>query len=309
MLPRSQGLGRVDRALQLHPVAALLGPRQCGKTTLARLIAARNPCEFFDLEDPVDVRRLSAPMTALERLTGLVIIDEVQRRPELFELLRVLVDRPDNRARFLVLGSASPRLVRGVSESLADRIGFVDLSGFDLSETGAEHQERLSLRGGFPRSFLAETDGASMAWRLDLLRTFLERDIPQLGITTPAETLRRFWTGIAHSHGQIWNAAELARSLGASENTARRYLDILAGAFVGGVCPRAAREPAWRARGPLLGDARRRGARSPGHPGGLALRVRVQVRRRSRSNTIDADRPRRSGTREAVGRLPRAQRV
>ncbi len=237
MLPRPHALARVDGAFQVHPVAALLGPRQCGKTTLARMIAAGEPCEFFDLEDPVDARRLSAPMTALERLSGLVIIDEIQRRPELFELLRVLVDRPGNSARFLVLGSASPHLVKGVSESLAGRIGFVDLSGFDLRETGAEHQDSLWSRGGFPRSFLAEDDQASLTWRADFLRTFLERDIPQLGITIPAETLRRFWTMIAHYHGQVWNAATLARSLGASENTARGYLDILAGAFMVRVLP------------------------------------------------------------------------
>ena len=232
MIPRPHAIARVDRAFELHPIAAVLGPRQCGKTSLARLIAAREPCEFFDLEDPVDVRRLSAPMTTLERLSGLVILDEAQRRPELFELLRVLVDRPKNQARFLLLGSASPRIVKGVSESLAGRIGFIDLSGFDLREIGADNQDRLWIRGGFPRSFLAASDRASLVWRDDFIRTFLERDIPQLGITIPAETLRRFWTMVAHYHGQIWNAAELARSLGASENTARGYLDILAGAFM-----------------------------------------------------------------------------
>jgi predicted AAA+ superfamily ATPase len=196
------------------------------------MIAGREPCEFFDLENPVDLRRLSAPMMTLEKLSGLVVIDEVQRRPDLFELLRVLVDRPANPARFLLLGSASPRLVRAVSESLAGRIGFIDLSGFDLRETGAEHQDRLWTRGGFPRSFLAHDDAASLAWREGFIRTFLERDIPQLGITIPAETLRRFWTMMAHYHGEIWNAAQFARSLGASENTARSYLDILAGAFM-----------------------------------------------------------------------------
>jgi hypothetical protein len=232
VIPRPHALARVDRAFDINPIAGILGPRQCGKTTLARLIAAREPCEFFDLEDPVDIRRLSAPRTTLERLSGLVILDEIQRRPELFELLRVLVDRPQNPSRFLLLVSASPRLVKGVSESLAGRIGFIDLSGFDLSEVGAENQDRLWIRGGFPRSFLAADDRASLAWREGYIRTFLERDIPQLGITIPAETLRRFWTMIAHYHGQIWNAAELARSLGASENTARSYLDIMAGAFM-----------------------------------------------------------------------------
>ncbi|HXV62192.1 MAG TPA: ATP-binding protein [Vicinamibacteria bacterium] len=237
VLPRPDALARVERALKLYPAVALLGPRQCGKTTLARMIADRAPCEFLDLENPVDRRRLSAPMTALERLTGLVIIDEVQRLPELFQLIRVLVDRPASSATFLLLGSASPGLVRGVSESLAGRIGFVDLSGFDLGETGGESQHRLWTRGGFPRSFLATDDATSLDWRNNFVRTFLERDIPQLGITIPAETLRRFWTMVAHYHGQIWNAAELARSLGASENTARSYLDILAGAFMVRVLP------------------------------------------------------------------------
>ena len=232
MLPRPDALARVTSALKANPVAALLGPRQCGKTTLARQIAAREPSEFFDLESPVDLRRLSAPMTTLEKLSGLVIIDEVQRRPDLFALVRVLVDRPENRARFLLLGSASPGIVTGVSESLAGRIGFIDLSGFNLRETGPEHQDRLWTRGGFPRAFLAVDDAASLTWRDGFIRTFLERDIPQLGITVPAETIRRFWTMIAHYHGQTWNAAQLARSLGASENTARRYLDILAGAFM-----------------------------------------------------------------------------
>jgi uncharacterized protein len=237
MIPRSAVIDRIQRALDLHPIAALLGPRQCGKTTVARVIAERGPSTYFDLEDPVDTRRLSAPMTVLRALSGLVIIDEVQRRPDLFELLRVLVDRPQNHAQFLLLGSASPQLVRGVSESLAGRIGFVDLSGFDLTEVGTLERDRLWLRGGFPRSFLAASDSASMAWRQDFIRTFLERDIPQLGITIPAETLRRFWTMVAHYHGQVWNAAQIARSLGASEATARRYLDILSGAYMVRILP------------------------------------------------------------------------
>ncbi len=180
---------------------------------------------------------LSAPMTALEDLSGLVIIDEVQRRPELFELLRVLVDRPENAAKFLLLGSASPRLIKGVSESLAGRIGFIDLSGFHLGEIEKEHRTMLWTRGGFPRSFLASGDDPSMAWRQDFIRTFLERDIPQLGITIPSETIRRFWTMVAHYHGQVWNAAQFARSLGTSENTARRYLDILSGAYMARILP------------------------------------------------------------------------
>ena len=237
MIPRPDAINRIYRVFRVHPIAALLGPRQCGKTTLARVIAESEPCTYFDLENPVDVRRLSAPMRTLEELSNLVVIDEVQRQPQLFELLRVLADRPDNPARFLLLGSASPYLVKGVSESLAGRIGFVDLSGFDLREVGTEHRDRLWVRGGFPRSFLSDDASVSMMWREDFMRTFLERDIPQLGITIPAETLRRFWTMVAHYHGQVWNAAEFARSLGTSENTARRYLDILAGAYMVRILP------------------------------------------------------------------------
>ena len=237
LIERIDALDRIKSAFRVHPVVALLGPRQCGKTTLARMFGESEPCAFFDLESPVDVRRLSGPMTVLEGLSGWVVIDEVQRRPDLFELLRVLVDRQNNPARFLLLGSASPYLVKGVSESLAGRIGFVDLAGFDLWEVGVERQTALWLRGGFPRSFLAEDEEASMAWREGFIRTFLERDIPQSGITIPAETLRRCWTMLAHYHGQIWNAAQLARSLGTSENTARRYLDILAGAYMVRVLP------------------------------------------------------------------------
>ncbi|MBI4675632.1 MAG: ATP-binding protein [Chloroflexi bacterium] len=201
------------------------------------MIAEREPSTYFDLENPVDLRRLSAPLSVLQELAGLIIVDEVQRRPDLFELLRVLVDRPENPARFLVLGSASPQLVKGVSESLAGRIGFIDLSGFDLTEVGAPQRDRLWLRGGFPRAFLAADDSASMVWREDFVRTFLERDVPQLGITIPAETLRRFWTMVAHYHGQLWNAAQFARSLGASEATARRYLDVLSGAYMIRILP------------------------------------------------------------------------
>ncbi|MBI5115821.1 ATP-binding protein [Candidatus Poribacteria bacterium] len=237
MIPRPRALERIGKVFSVHPIAALLGPRQCGKTTLARMIAERELSTYFDLENPVDVRRLSAPMSVLGELAGLAVIDEVQRRPELFELLRVLVDRPANQTRFLLLGSASPYLAKGISESLAGRVGFVDLSGFDLGEVGGENRARLWLRGGFPRSFLANDESASMAWRDDFTRTFLERDIPQLGISIPSETLRRFWTMIAHYHGEVWNASQLARSLGVSENTSRRYLDILAGAYMIRILP------------------------------------------------------------------------
>ena len=224
---------RLQEAFSVHPVVALTGPRQCGKTTLARALAAEAPSSaFFDLESAVDRRRLQAPELTLSDLSGLVVIDEVQRMPTLFETLRVLVDRPGNAAQFLVLGSASASLARGVSESLAGRVGLVDLSGFDLSETSSAPWRRLWLRGGFPRAYLAPNDRMSALWRRNFAQTFLERDIPQLGITVPAETLRRFWTMLAHYHGQTWNAAEFARALGTSEGTARRYLDILVGAFM-----------------------------------------------------------------------------
>ena len=237
MIPRPEPIRQIETSFQIHPVTALLGPRQCGKTTLARLIAEQEPSTVFDLENPVDIQRLSAPMQALKDLSGLVIIDEVQRKPELFELLRVLVDRSGQNARFLLLGSASPHLVKGVSESLAGRIGFVDLTGFQLWEVGAQHRDRLWIRGGLPIAFLADSEPDSIQWRESFIRTFLERDIPQLGITIAAETLRRFWTMVAHYHGQVWNAAEFARSLGTAENTARRYLDILAGAYMVRVLP------------------------------------------------------------------------
>jgi uncharacterized protein len=237
MIQRPEFVRQVKGVFEVHPVCALLGPRQCGKTTLSRMITQGEPAVVFDLEDPVDLRRLETPKTTLQDIRGLVIIDEVQRKPELFPLLRVLVDRPANPARFLLLGSASPHLVKGTSESLAGRIGFVDLTPFAFEEVRVQGVERVWLRGGFPRSFLAQSDAASFAWRRDFTRTFLERDIPQLGISIPAETLRRFWTMVAHLHGNVWNAAELARSLGSSENTARRYLDILAGAFMVRILP------------------------------------------------------------------------
>jgi uncharacterized protein len=237
MIPRDRPLASIGRAFRVHPAVALVGPRQSGKTTLARSFAAGHAAEIFDLEHPVDLRRLEAPLQVLESLSGLIVIDEIQRRPELFELLRVLIDRPRRRARFLVLGSASPALMAGVSESLAGRVGFVELGGLSLDEVGPAKRDRLWVRGGFPRAFLASSEDASLAWREAFVQTFLERDIPQLGIRVPAEALRRFWTMTAHYHGQIWNGAEFARSIGASENTARRYLDILSGAFVVMVLP------------------------------------------------------------------------
>lgn len=222
----------VERALRRAPVVLLVGPRQCGKTTLARELAAHRRATWFDLEDPATPLREETARQVLAPLAGLVVIDEFQRLPRLFELLRVLADRRPTKARFLILGSASPDLVRGAAESLAGRVEYCELAGFDLAEIGAESHSALWLRGGFPRSFLARTDAESLAWRVNFVQTFLERDIPQLGLRIPAPTLRRFWTMLAHFHGQVWNAAELARSMGVGENAVRHYLDVLSGSFM-----------------------------------------------------------------------------
>lgn len=230
-VPREGYRRQIEASLAQFPVTALLGPRQCGKTTLARSLAPR-PEAYFDLEDPLDLARLEAPRQALGPLEGLVVLDEIQRRPELFPLLRELADREGRPARFLVLGSASLDLVKGVSESLAGRVGFVDLSGFDATEVGVDRLDALWLRGGFPSSFLAESDETSLRWRQEFIRTFLARDIPQLGISVPAEQLYRFWVMVAHYHAQPWNASEIAGSLGVSYKTAQRYLDVLTGAFM-----------------------------------------------------------------------------
>src|SRR5512139_2734726 len=225
-------------ALRRAPVVALLGPRQAGKTTLARQVVAagdlpfREGLNYFDLEDPAHVERLATPRLALDSLTGLVVVDEVQHRPELFPILRVLVDRPDNTARFLVLGSASRDLIRQSSESLAGRIEFVEVTPFGLAEVGLAHADTLWLRGGFPPSFLAGSDDDGWHWRDNYIRTFLERDIPALGFRVPALTLRRFWMMLAHYHGQVFNASEIGKSLGIADTTAARYLDLLAGTFM-----------------------------------------------------------------------------
>jgi hypothetical protein len=217
-----------------HPVAAILGARQVGKTTLALQIAERfgGSTHRFDLEDHGDLARLDDPMLALGSLVGLVVIDEVQRRPDLFPVLRVLVDRPSNAARFLVLGSASPDLLRQSSETLAGRIAYHELSGLALDEVGMSSAERLWVRGGFPRSFLAPDEGASSDWRSEFVRTFLERDVAQFGIQIPSRTLHRFWAMLAHYHGQTWNGAELGRAFGVSATTVRRYLDVLSATLV-----------------------------------------------------------------------------
>ncbi len=232
MIRRPRLLARLQRALRRARVVALLGPRQAGKTTLARRLVAPGSRNYFDLEAPAGLARLDEPMTALAPLRGVVAIDEVQRRPDLFPVLRVLADRRPLPARFLVLGSASPGLLPQSSESLAGRIEFVPIGGFTLEELGAAKLERHWLRGGFPRAYLARHDADSFAWRGGFVQTFLERDVPQLGAAVPATTLLRFWTMLAHWHGQVWNAAEPARALGVSEPTARRYLDLLSGLYM-----------------------------------------------------------------------------
>ena len=232
MIPRPALRSRIRAALRRSRVVALVGPRQCGKTTLARTIAQAGRANYFDLEDPPSLARLAEPMTVLAPLRGLVVIDEVQRRPDLFPVLRVLADRRPLPARFLILGSASPALLRQSSESLAGRIEMIDMRGLSLAEVGLRNLARHWQRGGFPPSYVAPTQAASAAWRSAFVRSFLERDIPQLGITIPAQALLRFWTMLAHYHGQIWNAADPARSLGVAESTARRYLDLLAGVYM-----------------------------------------------------------------------------
>jgi predicted AAA+ superfamily ATPase len=219
-------MNEIRRALRRSRVAALIGPRQCGKTTLARQIEPADSTNYFDLEDPASLARLEQPMTALESLRGIVVIDEVQHRPNLFPVLRVLADRKRPPARFLILGSASPDLLQQSSESLAGRLETVFVAGLSLAEVGKKSLTRHWLRGGFPRSFLARTNDDSHSWRRQFIQTFLERDLAQLGVNIPAPALLRFWTMIAHCHGSIWNSADPARSLGIGESTVRRYLDL-----------------------------------------------------------------------------------
>jgi predicted AAA+ superfamily ATPase len=232
MIDRYAWLEHVRTALRRNPVVALVGPRQCGKTTLARQLLTETSVNYFDLEDPLSVARLDEPMTALAPLSGLIVMDEVQLRPDLFPVLRVLSDRPGYAGQFLVLGSASGDLLRQSTESLAGRMEIITLSGFDLTELGSDAIPTRWRRGGFPRAYLARTEADSLAWREQFIQTLLERDFPQWGVRTPARALWRFWTMLAHYHGQIWNAAEPARALGVSEPTARRYLDLLTDAFM-----------------------------------------------------------------------------
>lgn len=232
MIIRATILAKLHQALGRSRVVVLTGPRQCGKTTLARELLRQDSVNYFDLEDPVSLARLDEPMTALHPLTGLVVIDEIQRRPDLFPILRVLVDRPDTPARFLILGSASGHLLRQSSESLAGRMEQVPIGGFAMNELGDQVSQDLWYRGGFPLSFLAASENTSLAWRKAFVQTLVERDLPQWGVRIPAVALRRFWAMLAHYHGQTWNAAEPAKALGVNESTTRRYLDVLTDALM-----------------------------------------------------------------------------
>ncbi len=229
---RSELLTLLEARFRSNPVVLLLGPRQCGKTTLAREFGAMHGAEYFDLEAPSDRSRLDQPMTALEPLRGWAVIDEAQLQPELFPILRVLVDRQPLPTRFLLLGSASPDLASGISESLAGRVALIPMAGFSLPEVGTSALRALWWRGGFPRSFLAESDAESREWREDFIQTFLERDLRRFGVQVAPRALRRFWTMVAHYHGQTWNASEIGRSLGEAHTTVKRHLDVLCGAFV-----------------------------------------------------------------------------
>jgi predicted AAA+ superfamily ATPase len=234
MIERVKELEHVDRLLKWHRIVGIIGARQVGKTTLARAHVSRHkgPSKVFDLENPEDLARLQDPMLALKRLKGLVVIDEIQRLPDLFETIRVLADRPRSTARFLVLGSASPKLLKQGSETLAGRIVYHELGGLGLDEVGNEKCRRLWLRGGFPPSYTARSQAESTEWRRGFIRTFLERDLPQLGIGVSATTMRRFWQMLAHYHGQLWNASEFGRSFGVADTTVRSYLDLLTSALV-----------------------------------------------------------------------------
>lgn len=231
MIHRKRLKQRLEDSLANFRITALLGPRQCGKTTLARSFEVPRS-HYFDLEDPVDEARLANPRDVLGALEGLIVIDEFQRKPNLLPVLRVLADRPERAARFLILGSASPSLARGASESLAGRVHFISMSGLDCGEVGVATRNRLWFRGGFPDSYLAGTDEISRQWRRSFIRTFLRQDIPSLGLSIPEQKLHRFWMMAAHYHGQVWNSSAVATSLSISHPTARHYLDVLSGAFV-----------------------------------------------------------------------------
>lgn len=234
MIERKKELEMLAGLLERHRVIGIIGARQVGKSTLVNeyLKTAGQPFHVFDLENPDDLARLAEPMLALKNLSGIVVIDEVQRHPDLFPVLRVLADRTPSPARFVILGSASPELLRQSSETLAGRIYYHELGGFSLEEVGIENADRLWFRGGLPRSFLARSQKESFENRTGYIRTFLEKDLPQLGIGVGAATMRRFWTMLAHYHGQTWNSSELARSFGVADTTVRNYLDQLTSALV-----------------------------------------------------------------------------
>lgn len=232
MVKREKEHKRIETALNRSRVVGIIGPRQCGKTTLAREFVPSDSINYFDLEDPQSLARLSEAATTLRKLTGLVVIDEIQRRPDLFPILRVLADRSPNPAQFLILGSAAPEFLKQSSESLAGRIELVEIEGFRMTDLPGDEQERHWFRGGYPLSYLAKNDEDSLVWRRQFIQAFLERDMPQLGITIPSQKLLRFWTMLAHYHGQIWSGAELARSMGVSQPTIRNYLDLMTGVLM-----------------------------------------------------------------------------
>lgn len=228
MILRKKDIHRIDEMLHIFPVTAILGARQCGKTTISKCV---NGSHYFDLENPRDIAKFENPQLLLEDLKGLIIIDEIQRRKDIFPLIRFLVDTKKNQ-KYLILGSASRDLIISGSESLAGRIGFYYLGGFSLMDTGNENVKKLWIRGSFPRSYLAETERASILWRENYITTFLEKDIPQLGINIPSHTLRRFWMMLSHYHGQVINYSEIGRAFGISDMTVRKYIDILQGTFM-----------------------------------------------------------------------------
>ncbi len=233
MIKRTDKLNQIKSGFDRSPIVSITGLRQSGKTTLAKDFASQyqGACTHFDLEDPRSLARLSEPMTALENLSGFIVIDEVQRLPAVFPLLRVLADRKEKTACFLLLGSASPLLIKEISESLAGRVALLEMDGFNLMEVGSEESKVLWNRGGLPPSFLAGSDTSSLQWRQDFMTLFVERDLPQFGVTFPSAAMRRFWAMLAHYHGQTWNASELAKSFDVSQAIIRKKLDILTGAF------------------------------------------------------------------------------
>jgi predicted AAA+ superfamily ATPase len=233
MIDRPYKLKAIQDGFDRASIVSITGLRQSGKTTIAKEFASKfsGKSTHFDLEDPRSLARLTEPMTALEGLSGLVLIDEVQRMPSLFPILRVLADRKDQPAKFLLLGSASPVLIKEISESLAGRVALFEMDGFNLQEIGAKNFKNLWCRGGLPPSYLAKSDIDSFRWRQDFITLFIERDLPQFGVTIPSATMRRFWAMLAHYHGQTWNASELAKSFDVSQAMIRKKLDILTGAF------------------------------------------------------------------------------